>query len=1411
MITNKNPRRYEVSLWTLQDSFITVLKSFDTDNLGCIQEPQMKLSDDAEDTFFFKLPMYIMRDGAPVENPIWYNVTEGNLIVNLRKIKVIFHKGEPQQRVFEFVITKVEESHEGFEKYCEIECEGLAYNELGKTGYNIELSQDVYEIDCEQGVDCTETCVVQSKKGDNGETIYYITPSNQSELITDVIIGDIRCTNIEVDNITYVNTVILPSGLPRSGEVEVSYHYQPLNNISYWLDKVFSSQSKWTYRINMDWRDYPEDTRQSTKVYEDAYVENWELNEEGLLTPSASVESKEKFRIVEGQGSNRYNLTQTIAETFGVFCRYIYSYDDNFYITGRTVEFYNSTLKEQEEILDFTYYYQTEDLSREMDSADQISKMFVLSGSDEEMLNNSITEVEGNKSLEDYLLNFDYLYEIGAIDDDQYDYIEEFETVMRDYNEQLQNLATKRTIYEEALTEFEVKRDSANLAAANALEAMEDERAYIKHLLNSDKTDYDGEPETLSVTGINPYYGTIVNEESVKTCEITHQGVFPNTIIVFTSIANAQEFHNSIYGAKAAYSIETREEGGNTSYSVNGTEYSTLALATKAAKQLALESLGGDKYLSTDNYQVVIDEDSGFATGLTNIKCDDTQTALFLAFDYSLDLYHKILAEDWASVYIEQTGACENYSIIVEKIDGARDENGEWIDDDHGLLQKCIDEYNRVLQDKRAAISEFEDYMGPALREGTWQPDDDYARYSNNKTIQLDLGASTGFNDDEASIGWDKNLFDGEDSNYYKYGIKQEEVYYPCIKLTANLINKLNKAIVDPTKEEQLNFYDFGYVWDDTVVPGINPLIVPAGNQPVKLDYPQIFRIGSEAEIGFIQRKDGDKTIIPVLFLTNADSYCSAYHLLNQPQASQTDILKSLNGKIGHLTTKEVQREGGLTGDIEISYVVEPLDVPAEWIANGDLQKYNRVYPRIKINNTKFVNNTEDCILYINGGKLSPYSDYTVTSRYDVDGITISTDIDYWLENDDINEGEYSYYINIKPEALIRNYQENLGYGKYRLFYKLSNTGLAIYLDAVEVLKENSVPKVTYNITPMVFNTDFIETAYDRIHQIIHINDPELKFENVQGYISGLELNLDEPWEDSIEVQNYTTKFEDLFSSIVASTESIKKNAAVISSMSQAFVSTGEITEKTLQRSMNLADVTLKYNNDNFIIGDSGIKAYSDAGIVQYSNQGIFTASKKDDNDNWIWNTSILPTGINANAITAGRLDTNLIRIYSGNDLRFQMNGEGLFAYKSWLDEDISQIEEQKDRDKAAAEIVKYNGRDPAQYVVMNSDGLFLTAKEGAQIFNNDAKTAKKLKQDVNRVEISWNGLKLRNNENEETLYADPDTGNLNIKGNLTIESNNVQAELTESKLRFNQYELVRIESNGSECLSFVYNPEASW
>jgi hypothetical protein len=86
-------RSYEVSIWTLQDEFLTVLKWSDIEQKGRIEHPKMVLADDGTQSFDFSIPMYYDDGkGTKIPNPIWYNTRNGNLIENFRKIKVIFNK-----------------------------------------------------------------------------------------------------------------------------------------------------------------------------------------------------------------------------------------------------------------------------------------------------------------------------------------------------------------------------------------------------------------------------------------------------------------------------------------------------------------------------------------------------------------------------------------------------------------------------------------------------------------------------------------------------------------------------------------------------------------------------------------------------------------------------------------------------------------------------------------------------------------------------------------------------------------------------------------------------------------------------------------------------------------------------------------------------------------------------------------------------------------------------------------------------------------------------------------------------------------------------------------------------------------------------------------------------------------------
>ena len=109
------------------DSFITVLaRSGD----GQLETPKCSLKNDGTEELNFSFPMYIREKEELVENPIWYSYNDGLLIENMRKLKLIFNKGEEYERVIEFLITKITETHTQGTLMCEVEAEGLIFHEL---------------------------------------------------------------------------------------------------------------------------------------------------------------------------------------------------------------------------------------------------------------------------------------------------------------------------------------------------------------------------------------------------------------------------------------------------------------------------------------------------------------------------------------------------------------------------------------------------------------------------------------------------------------------------------------------------------------------------------------------------------------------------------------------------------------------------------------------------------------------------------------------------------------------------------------------------------------------------------------------------------------------------------------------------------------------------------------------------------------------------------------------------------------------------------------------------------------------------------------------------------------------------------------------------------------------------------
>ncbi len=1228
-------RSYEVSVWTLQDSFITVLKWSDIDHKETIQNPKMTINTDGTQNFSFNIPMSLYINGVWRDNPIWYNTQDGTLITNMRKIKVIFNKGDKNaEEVFEFIITTMEMNHDRDVPECIINCNGgLAYHELGKQGYKISLSSEAfYEEDAAEFADTNN---------DNNELF--------DEDAT-IIIDNEDCLHPTLD-----------------------YWCNKMDLIYAETDADILDPRRWYYRVEMDWSSYSNirnNERRSDTIYEEEYIASWDEN--GKATRIESY--KEKERLIDEENSNLYNLTQNVAKTFGVFCRYKYLYDDNYHIIGKLVIFYNNFFNEREGILQLSYPNTADKVTRNIDSTDIVTKMYIDSvDSDDAFGIISIMNTDANKMQEDYLLNFDYLHEVKTITDEQYDAVKQYEIDIREINNQIIPIQEKLTALYKEQVDVDAKRAVADNGRVLAQERLDDNENLIKSLSNTD--------------GVDDKW-------------ITYSSSAPDTAVVTWD----------------------KENNGHINLQTKGIDESEIQIYTDGNCTNKIKSV---KIERDKNRNIV---------GAILLNFPKTYKMVYLTYRYNPAVYYENFRKTWELKLATDTNNFNTYNTRLIEIEEEIDELTE-------QLQELLDE-------KEELIKEFTLMMGPALREGHWTPED-YSNYGDRyaKSLVLPKYSSAengliGTIENHLQALWDTELFTDEQKNYFTLGVNEDITYYPHIYLS----DSQWRAVLQTLKNEKtvsIVYYD--YAITDAGSEGVTPEF--SENELNRDQHWCSSTLGGGMQLIFVaDGRSGVLAIRPALIITDAESMSDdeINHMKN------SGILATIETIVNEQDASDVTTQ------------ITPIAKNLQWYTDTQLiNNVIQVYPRLKIDTLNLMNNSTDLGIKYNDIALHNYVDYSVLTRED------------------------EYLITLKELSLLLNGYDNSDSQSINsilrkvidIKYSISNASTAIYLDALQVHKENAYPKVSYTVSPTILNKNLIRTLYKILNRIININDNELKLHDAFGYVSELDLDLDHPWQDSIVVQNYNNKFEDLFSTITAQTEAMQRREYSLNETMQVVTTQGNINETMLQNTITDANLKYSFNDGKLTLTEeNGILGESDNGLINVRNNGIFTANSKDSNGNWIWKSAILPEGINASLIKAGQLDTDKIMIYSGNDVRFQWNSEGLYAYRSILDTD--------EPDENATNDVNSN-----QYVVFNSDGLSLIRKfwnyslpidnwetyDYKNYWTNEEEISQKVPSDgVKQVEVSWDGFKMRNYKNEEIFFADASTGDLAIRGNFTAFGGNI-------------------------------------
>lgn len=977
-------RNYEVSIWTLQDDFITVLKASNLEYKGSILNGKANIKDDGTQEISLSIPMYVYEGVQRIVNPIWYTTKDGTIAESMRKIKLILNKRQKDERVFEFVILKVKERHSSDELYCDVEGSGLAFEELGKVGYKITLSgDDFYEEDYQ-----------------------WFTQAKDSQ-------GNLLVPSEPKATIQYWNNKFLTE-YPANGKID---------------------STKWYYRVQMNHdSDGSSSLKFNNKIYEDEYVSSWDDDGRAIAVESY----KEKTRIVDIAESNIYNITQKIAETFGVFCRYDYLYDDNYHIIGRIVTYYNTFLQEREGYFDITYSFDTNDIQRERDSSDIATKMFVRpvenSFSDSNL--STIATAAANKAGEDYLLNFDYLYSIGTISKEQYEEIEVYENKLHILNNTLVTLSNQLVDLQSKLPEVEAKQTIAG-----------------------NSVDLDKE----AISSSNALFNSITHD----TGKVTVTANAPDSVVLLQdSTAN--------YNVDTYYFKAPRQ----------GIIPSTLKFYSTHSSSNSGNSLSGEL-----TGRIVLDEFGCVEKVVDIVKSSSTRTIVYLTYEYSPYLYYEKVKQVWENKLAQDQS---DYELYTQEITDLKDQ-----------IANLEESYNAALEEKAELVVAFERMMGPALREGYWQPED-YKDYGDkHKAAFTPSAASTVIEDENDTLStflWDTKLFDEEQDSKYQSGIDLATKYYLCIDLTNHW-----SAIQDKLDQISFLFYDY----------------ISSSTYPYAPKNLRSFGLGADCELAFINKND---TPTPVLLITGSKNLADS-EIANMKNTARLGILSS--------------NYNSSTNKIEITISNERM-VNNDWLVLSESTPI--IYPRIKIDSLLVKNSEDQLALKYNDDVLAVYEDYYVLTR------------------------DNSYYITIKPEVLFR-------YADYQALaeiqYTVSNADTSIYLDARKIHKENAYPKVSYEIKLAAVKPDFLYNDYNAIGYICNINDEDLRLRNVQGYISEVSLDLDHIYQDSIVLKNYRNRFEDLFSTIVAQTEEMKKNAYAIDVLAGMVNADGQLTSNTLSESLN--------------------------------------------------------------------------------------------------------------------------------------------------------------------------------------------------------------------------------------------------
>lgn len=247
--------------------------------------------------------------------------------------------------------------------------------------------------------------------------------------------------------------------------------------------------------------------------------------------------------------------------------------------------------------------------------------------------------------------------------------------------------------------------------------------------------------------------------------------------------------------------------------------------------------------------------------------------------------------------------------------------------------------------------------------------------------------------------------------------------------------------------------------------------------------------------------------------------------------------------------------------------------------------------------------------------------------------------------------------------------------------------------------------------------------------------------------ISEISINFEEPDKDTITVQNYKTQFEDLFQRINATTQSLQYAQGGYNRAAGVVNEKGELKADVLQDSLLAAqDIVTKATDESVVQDNTGLTLTSLKNLDQklkITSGGIVFS----DDGGETWTTMMKAGQIGVQFLSAGSISTSKITIMDGTTPAFRWDTNGITAY--WNGKDSITPYDSPDFkmnrfvrfDKFG--IYGYNGSDDDKNFVplsedeVRSNSIFSLTWSGLLIHSIQKKKENDVEKSIGEIEIN--------------------------------------------------------------------------